>query len=172
MIGKNDGAGPPLVLIVGRSDAGKTTLIEKLLPELKRLGLRVGSVKHDVHGFDIDHPGKDSYRHKQAGAEIAVISSPSKLAVIQDSDHDRTLDELLHFFKGLDLVVTEGYKREARPKVEIFRSEAYPDPLCRDDENLIALVTDDAVDLGVPTFGLDDAVGLAAFLKQKFVGDA
>lgn len=158
----------PLVCIVGRSDSGKTTLIEKLVPELARLGLAVGAIKHDVHGFDIDHPGKDSWRHKQAGARISLISSPKKLALVRDTDHDHTLDELVPFFKGLDLVLTEGYKREAKPKVEVFRPEAHPEPLCRGDENLIALVTDAPLDLGVPRFDPDDPAGLAAFLKQKF----
>jgi molybdopterin-guanine dinucleotide biosynthesis protein B len=159
---------PPLVCIVGRSNAGKTTLIEKLLPELIRLGLSVGTIKHDVHGFDIDVPGKDSWRHKRAGAKRTMISSPAKLALIQDTDHDPGLGELLEFFRGLDLVLAEGYKRENRPKVEVFRPEAYVEPLCRADENLIALVSDVPVSLNVQRFGLEDAAGLAAFLKQHF----
>jgi molybdopterin-guanine dinucleotide biosynthesis protein B len=160
---------PPIVLIVGRSDAGKTTLIEKLLPRLTALGLRVGTVKHDVHGFSIDHPGKDSYRHKAAGAVQTILSSPQKLAMVRDTDHDHTLEELLPLFNGVDLILTEGYKREARPKVEIFRPEVYADPLCREDDNLVALVSDASVDLGVPRFGLEDLDGLAGFLKQRFV---
>jgi len=159
---------PPLVGIVGRSNAGKTTLIEKLLPELIRLGLSVGTIKHDVHGFDIDVPGKDSWRHKRAGARRTVISSPAKLALIEDTDHDLSLDELLEFFRGLDLVLAEGYKRENRPKVEVYRPEAHPEPLCRLDKNLIALVSDIPLALNVPRFGLEDAAGLAAFLKQYF----
>ena len=158
----------PLVCIVGKSDSGKTTLIEKLLPQLRRLGLSVGTIKHDVHGFDIDHPGKDSWRHKQAGASLTLISSPRKLALVKDTDHDSRLEELLPYFKGLDLVLTEGYKRESRPKVEIFRPEAHPEPLCRGDENLVAMVSDFDIDLGVPRFGLEDAGGLALFLKQTF----
>lgn len=158
----------PVVLIVGRSDAGKTTLIEKLLPELRGLGLRIGTVKHDVHGFDIDHPGKDSFRHKKSGAVVSVISSPSKLALVKDTDHDHTLDELVKYFHGVDLIVTEGYKRELKPKVEIFRPEAHMEPLCTDDPNLIALVTDANIDLGVPRFGLEHARDLAVFLKNKF----
>ncbi|MBU2549735.1 MAG: molybdopterin-guanine dinucleotide biosynthesis protein B [Proteobacteria bacterium] len=159
---------PPLVCIVGKSDAGKTTLIEKLLPELSGLGLVVGTIKHDVHGFDIDHPGKDSYRHKQAGARATLISSPRKLALVKDTPHDQTLDELLPYFDGMDLVLTEGYKRESKPKVEIYRPEAHPEPLCRDDEQLVALVSDADIDLGVPRFGLEDTVALASFLKARF----
>ena len=156
----------PLVCLVGRSDSGKTTFIEKLVPALKALGMSVGTVKHDVHGFDIDHPGKDSWRHKQSGATITIISSPSKLAMVKDSDHDSTLDELIPYFAGMDLILTEGYKRENRPKVEIYRPEAHPEPLCDNDDNLLALVTDAALDLGVPKFGLEDAAGLALFLKD------
>jgi molybdopterin-guanine dinucleotide biosynthesis protein B len=97
-----------------------------------------------------------------------VISSPAKLALIEDTDHDLSLGELLGFFRGLDLVLAEGYKRENRPKVEVYRPEAHPEPLCRLDKNLIALVSDIPLALNVPRFGLEDAAGLAAFLKQYF----
>jgi molybdopterin-guanine dinucleotide biosynthesis adapter protein len=160
---------PPLVSIVGRSNSGKTTLIEKLVPALVRRGVRLGSVKHDVHGFDIDHPGKDSWRHKHAGTHTTIISSPQKLAMVRDSDHDPTLDELLPFFNGLDLVLSEGYKRETKPKIEIFRPEAHPEPLCRNDGHLIALASDADMDLGVPRFRLDDIEGLADFIFKRFL---
>jgi len=153
---------------VGRSNSGKTTLIEKLLPEFSRLSLAVGTIKHDIHGFDVDIPGKDSWRHRQAGARITVISSPTKLALIRDTDHDLGLDELVVFFKGLDLILTEGYKRERNPKVEIHRAEVHAEPLCQGDDNLIAFVCDTPLDLGVPRFGLGDTAGLAAFLKDYF----
>ena len=156
----------PLVCVVGRSDSGKTTFIEKLVPQLNALGLDVGTVKHDVHGFDIDHPGKDSWRHKKSGAKVTIISSPTKMAMVKDTDHDSTLDELIPYYKGLDLILTEGYKREDRPKIEIYRPEAHPEPLCNDDDNLLALVTDSPIDLGVPKYGLEDAAGLALFLKE------
>jgi len=159
---------PPLVCVVGRSNAGKTTFMEKLLPELARLALSVGTIKHDVHGFDIDVPGKDSWRHKRAGARRTVISSPAKLALVQDTDHDWSLDELLGFFRGMDLVLVEGYKRAERPKIEVYRPEVHAEPFCSSDENLIALVSDAPLDLNVPRFGLNDAAGLAAFLKRHF----
>jgi len=157
-----------MVCIVGKSNSGKTTLIEKLLPELARLSLAVGTIKHDVHGFDIDIPGKDSWRHRQAGSLRTIISSPAKLALIRDTDHDLNLDELAGYFQGMDIILTEGYKRENKPKVEIYRPEAHASPLCQGDENLIALVTDAQVDLGVPRFGLEDAAGLAVFIKERF----
>src|SRR5512134_4143595 len=98
----------PIVSIVGKSDAGKTTLIEKLVPELVRRGYRIATVKHDVHGFEVDREGKDSWRHKQAGAHTVVISSPSKLAVIRDVEMDVTLDMIRErFIHDVDLILSE-----------------------------------------------------------------
>jgi molybdopterin-guanine dinucleotide biosynthesis protein B len=164
----NDGL-PPIISIVGKSDAGKTTLLEKLVPELTDRGYRVGTIKHDVHGFDIDHEGKDSWRHKQAGARTVVISSPRKVAVVKDMDDEETLDNLLSkYFRDADIVITEGYKREAKPKIEIFRSDVHDSPLCTDDENLVAIVSDAVVDLQVPRFHLEDIAGLADLIEAKF----
>ena len=115
-------AQPALVAIVGKSDSGKTTLIEKVVPELVRLGLRVGTVKHDAHSFEIDHPGKDSWRHGQAGAYAYAIASPERLAFITRLDGELPLANIARrFFAGFDLVVAEGYKRTAPHRVELFR---------------------------------------------------
>ena len=159
---------PAFVSIVGKSGSGKTTLLEKLIHELKDMDLRVGTIKHDVHGFEIDYPGKDSWRHKQAGSEITIISSSSRIGIVMDVDHDYTLDELIPFFSGVDIVLTEGYKREKSPKVEIFKKEIHDGPLCQDDENLIALVTDTDMDLGVPRFSTREIKNLADFLAKHF----
>ena len=159
---------PKIVSIVGKSGAGKTTLLEKLIPELRGMGVRVGTIKHDVHGFEIDHPGKDSWRHKKAGSVMTIISSPQRIGMVMDVDHDHTLDELALFFSGVDLILSEGYKRENKPKVEIFRREAHAEPLCSNDSNLIALITNSDVDLGVPRFALDDIKGIAHFLTRHF----
>ena len=159
---------PEIVSIVGKSGSGKTTLLEKLIPELKRVGLRVGTIKHDVHGFEMDHPGKDSWRHKKAGSVITIISSPQRIGMVMDVDHDHTLDELALFFSGVDLILTEGYKGATKPKIEIFRRETHAEPLCLNDSNLIALMTNADVDLGVPRFALDDIEGLAQFLTRHF----
>jgi molybdopterin-guanine dinucleotide biosynthesis protein B len=158
----------PILSIIGKSDSGKTTLIEKLIPELRNMGIRVGTVKHDVHGFEMDHPGKDSWRHKQAGAEITLISSPERIGMVKDVDHDHRLDELLPFFSGVDIVLTEGYKREGQPKIEIYRPEIHSRPLGTDDPMLIALVTDGSLELGVPRFSTDDIPGLARFITKHF----
>ena len=113
---------PALVAIVGKSDSGKTTLVEKVVPELVKLGLRVGTVKHDAHSFEIDHPGKDSWRHGQAGAEAYVIASPERLAFIAKLDTELELVDIVdRFYDGFDIVVAEGYKRTAPHRVELFR---------------------------------------------------
>ncbi len=159
---------PPIVSVVGYSGSGKTTFIVKLVPELTRRGIRVGTIKHDVHGFQMDKPGKDSWRHKQAGAAMTVISSPVQIGVVRDVDHDHSLDELLPLFSGMDLIVTEGYKRGDKPKLEIFRSDMQAEPLCTSDENLLAFITDADVDVGVPRFATNDAHRVADFLIQRF----
>lgn len=158
---------PALVAIVGKSDSGKTTLIERLLPELVALGLRVGTVKHDAHDFEIDHPGKDSWRHGQAGAVSYAIASPRRLAFVTRLDGELPLTAIARrFFADCDLVVAEGYKRTAPHRVEVFRRAAgHREPLCRPDEAL-AVVTD--ADLPHPhRFALDDAAGLARFLAAR-----
>jgi molybdopterin-guanine dinucleotide biosynthesis protein B len=160
---------PPIVIIAGRSGSGKTTLIEELIPELKKRGLRVGSIKHHKEGdFDIDHPGKDSWRHKKAGAEKTVISSPTRIGLVIDADHDHKPDELMHFFNEMDIVLVEGYKEEALPKVEIFRPEIHDTPLCLEDPRLIAIITDSDLDTGVPVLSLNDITGLADLLVRHF----
>ena len=100
----------PIISIVGKSDSGKTTLIEKLVPELTRKGYRVATVKHDVHGFEVDREGKDSWRHKQAGAHTVIISSPQKIALIRDVEKDSTLDEIRRrWVQDVDLQGRHGW---------------------------------------------------------------
>ena len=159
---------PPSVSVVGYSGSGKTTFIVRLVPELTRRGIRVGTIKHDVHGFQMDKPGKDSWRHKQAGAVMTVISSPVQIGMVRDVDHDHSLDELLPLFSGMDLIVTEGYKRGNKPKLEIFRSDMQAESLCTSNDNLLALITDADVDVCVPRFSTDDARRVAEFLIQRF----
>jgi molybdopterin-guanine dinucleotide biosynthesis protein MobB len=160
----------PIVSIVGKSDAGKTTLLEKLVSELTARGYRIGTIKHDVHGFDIDHEGKDSWRHKHAGARTVAISSPKKVAVIRDVETEETIDGLAaKYFQEVDIILTEGYKRESKPKIEVFRSQVHDKPLCKNDDHLVALVSDIPLDLGVPRFELNDIKGLGDFLEQRFL---
>jgi molybdopterin-guanine dinucleotide biosynthesis protein B len=160
----------PIVSIVGKSDSGKTTLIEKLLPELTRRGYRIATVKHDVHGFEVDQEGKDSWRHKQAGAYTVVIASPDKVAMIRNVERDLTLDEIRgKFIQDVDLLLSEGYKKDVQPKIEIFRKEKHKKLLCTKKDKLVAIVSNRKFNIGVPCFDLDDMHGLADFIEKRFL---
>lgn len=159
----------PIVSIVGRSNSGKTTLIEKLIPELKRRGYRVATIKHHAHpGFEIDRPGKDTWRHAQAGSDHVLIVAPDKVASIRRVDRAPTLDEIAATITDVDIILTEGYKRANKPKIEVIRSARSREPLCHPDE-LLALATDTRLDLDVPQFDLDDAAGLVDMIEERFL---
>jgi molybdopterin-guanine dinucleotide biosynthesis protein B len=160
----------PIVSIVGKSDSGKTTLIEKLVPELTRRGYRIATVKHDVLGFEVDREGKDSWRHKKAGAHTVVISSPEKAALIRDVERDLNLGEIRDkLIRDVDLILSEGYKRDVQPKIEIFRKEKHQELLCAKEDNLIAIVSDQTFNVGVPCFDLEDMKGLSNFIEKEFL---
>jgi molybdopterin-guanine dinucleotide biosynthesis protein B len=160
----------PIISIVGKSDSGKTTLIEKLVPELIHRGYRVATVKHDTHGFEVDREGKDSWRHKKAGAHTVVISSPQKVALIRDVEKDLTLTELREkLIQDVDLILSEGYKKDVQPKIEIFRKEKHKELLCTKEDNLIAIVSNQKFNIGVPCFGLEDMKGLSNFIEKEFL---
>ncbi|MFC1830125.1 molybdopterin-guanine dinucleotide biosynthesis protein B [Thermodesulfobacteriota bacterium] len=159
---------PPIISVVGKSKSGKTTLIEKLVPELKKRGYRIGTVKHAHHGFNMDEEGKDSWRHKAAGAETVIVVSPGRIAIVKDENFQK-FEAFGKYFEGMDLVITEGFKKKNRPKIEICRAERNAEPVCRDDKNLIALVTDTETGLNVPNFGLEDIEALADFIENKYL---
>jgi molybdopterin-guanine dinucleotide biosynthesis adapter protein len=159
----------PMVLITaGKSGSGKTTILEKLIPELKKRRLRVGTIKHHHADFEMDVPGKDSWRHKKAGAVKTVISSPNRIGIVMDVDHDHSPEELAHFLTGVDIILVEGFKGETLPKVEIFRKDIHESPSFLKDPNLIAMATDAELDADVPKFGLNDMKGLADLIINYF----
>lgn len=163
----------PIVSIVGRSDSGKTTLIEKLIPEFNRRGYRVGTIKHHFHSqalLDVDREGKDSWRHKQAGAAAVVLSSARQVALIRDVEAEITVDEAVEKLLGrVDLVLTEGFKEGNKPKIEVNREAQGVPLLCGPEDNLVAVVTDRNLDQGVPRFGLDDIVAIVDLIEKKFL---
>lgn len=156
----------PVLSLVGRSNCGKTTYLEKVISELKKRGYKVGTVKHDVHGFSMDKPGKDTWRHAQAGADIVCISSPDKMAMIKKVDEELLLDDVLSYIDSVDIIFTEGYKREAKQKIEVFRQAVCDSPLCNKEE-LLAMASDKIIYPDVPHFDLDDAAGLVDLLINR-----
>ncbi len=156
---------PLVVCIVGRSKSGRTTLLEKLVREMKQRGYRVGTVKHHSHpGFELDRPGKDTWRHAEAGSDHVVIAAPDKVASIRRVDREPTLDEITATMTDVDVVLTEGYLRSGRYKIEVVRAARATEPICEPGE-LLALATDLPLDCGVPRFDLDDAAGLADLVE-------
>ncbi len=164
----NSGHSVPYLSIVGFSGSGKTTLMERLIRALSQRGLRIGSIKHDAHGFQMDHPGKDSYRHKQAGAAVSMIASPHQVGMVRDVDHDHDLEELVVMLPTVDIALAEGFKGGTHPKIEIHRPEANPQPACKGDPHLMAVVSDTDLQWGVPRFATDDVCALANFVLHHF----
>ena len=160
----------PIVSIVGKSDSGKTTLIEKLIPELIRRGYRVATIKHHGHGFDLDHEGKDSWRHKQAGARVTVLASAHQVAVIEDVEKDYEIAELRDIYiHHVDIILTEGFKQTREPKIEVFRADRKVDIISRGDANLLAIVGDKPPEVDVPCFDRQDIAGVADLIETRFL---
>jgi molybdopterin-guanine dinucleotide biosynthesis protein MobB len=159
---------PPVLSIVGKSESGKTTLIEKLIPELKRRGFRIGIVKHAHHGFDMDRKGKDSYRHRQAGADSVMIAAPGQIAMLKTVSGE-CLDDLVPYFHDVDLLITEGFKSDNAPKIEVFRSQRHQQPACLDDATLVAMVSDTTFNVTVPQFAPDDIPPITDFIVAEFL---
>jgi molybdopterin-guanine dinucleotide biosynthesis adapter protein len=162
----------PIICVVGASNSGKTTYLEKLIPEIRRRGYRVGTLKHDVHGFEMDREGKDTWRHRKAGAQTIGIASPVTVAAIRETEAEMPLELIAgHYFWEEDILLTEGYKRSHYPKIEIFRSVIEDQPICGPQDNLLAMVTDDPVQVDAPVFGFDNVPGLADLIENRFLKD-
>ncbi|MHC5040335.1 MAG: molybdopterin-guanine dinucleotide biosynthesis protein B [Planctomycetota bacterium] len=160
----------PIVSVIGKKNSGKTTLLEKLIPELKRRGHRVGVIKHDVHGFEMDHEGKDTYRQFHAGADMVLIQSPTKMAMVRRLTVLPSLQEIAWLYAGdLDLLLTEGYKSGDCPKIEVFRRSAHKKPLFEGEESWVAFVTDDPVDVPLPRFRFEEVERLAERIEETFL---
>lgn len=154
--------------IAGFSGSGKTTLIEKVIPILVRAGLRVSLVKHAHHEFDVDQPGKDSWRHRHAGCTEVLISSSKRWALMHElrGAAEPTLAEQLKHLSPCDLVIVEGYKASDIPKVEIHRRESGAPLLHPDDPHVVAIATDEPLASALPQLPLDDAEAVARFIVR------
>lgn len=160
----------PVVSIVGKSNSGKTTLIEKMISELVRRGYRVATIKHNRHGFEIDHEGKDSWRHKRAGARTTVIASPLRVAVVEDIDRDLDIGELVdRYIRNADIVLSEGFKKNPFPKIEVNRSQMNQALLCSPADNLLAVCSDRPLTAGVPCLDINDIDGLVDIVESRFL---
>ena len=160
----------PIVSFVSAcSGVGKTTLLEKVVAILKQRGLRLAVIKHDAHRFEMDHPGKDTWRLAQAGADVVAISSPEKVALLEKVTGEKSLDEVAAMISGVDLILTEGFKQGGKPKIEVYRAELQK-PLASLAEELLAIAGDASPLPGVPCYTLDDAAGVAGELLRYVEG--
>ena len=158
----------PIISVVGRSNSGKTTYLEKLIAECKQRGYKVAVIKHHHQDFEIDKPGKDTWRHAKAGADTVCLVSPHKMALIKKYDQELSLDEVVDFIDNVDIIFTEGYKQETKCKIEIYRQAAGHAPLGVKRE-LLAVVSDTFLYEGIPHFSLDDTASMADFLEAVIV---
>jgi len=161
------------ISFVAKSGTGKTTLLEKVITELKQRGYRIGVIKHDVHRFDIDHPGKDSHRLTAAGADTMLISSPDKLAVVKQHAEAPSIKELIAtYFDDVDLILIEGFKKSSLPKIEVHRKECSATLLCRGEQHdplLLAVASDEPLELDVPILDLNNPAQVADFVEKHII---
>lgn len=158
----------PILCVVGRSNSGKTTLIERLIPELVRAGYRVATVKHAGHGFDLDTEGKDSWRHKRAGASTVIVLSRGSLAMFSDVSEQIKVEEIRDRYLDheIDLIIAEGWKSDDYPKIVVVRDQLGEVPVS--PQGLLAVVSNEPVDVLVPRLHPDDVQALSALIIRHF----
>ena len=152
----------------GWSGSGKTTLIEKLVPRFVQRGLRVSLIKHAHHTFDVDQPGKDSYRHRHAGASEVLVTSSRRWVLMHElrGAHEPAFDEQLKRLSACDLLLVEGFKFAPIPKLEVWRAETGEGMLHPNDPHIVALATDSKVESKLPVFDLNDDAAIASFITE------
>jgi molybdopterin-guanine dinucleotide biosynthesis protein B len=159
----------PVITIIGKSGSGKTTLMEKLIAELTRRGHRVGTIKHHSHaGFEIDRPGKDSWRHAKAGSVHVIVAAPDKIASYRLIERELTLDEIVAAIDDVDIILTEGYRQAGKPTLEIVRAETGTG-LISPPEQLFAVTSDISMEVDVPLFDLRDINAIVDLIEDLFL---
>lgn len=159
---------PPIISVVGQSKAGKTTLIENLILELKSRGYRVATIKHSAHKLSFDKPDKDSWRHIQAGSDATALASPDQIVLIKPVTEKPDLSEIANLFgEDYDIIMAEGFKQSSAPKLEVHRKAT--GPLVSKIHNLIAIATDEPLETECRQFSLHDTKGLADLLENSFI---
>jgi molybdopterin-guanine dinucleotide biosynthesis protein MobB len=160
----------PVISIVGFKNAGKTTLTERLVAELVQRGFQVSTIKHAHHAFDIDHEGRDSWRHRQAGAHQVAVISGARLAFVEElrGRPEPSLAEIIARMEPCDLILTEGYKWEKHPKIEVRNIADQQPKLAENDASVVAIAASEAISAAVPVFAREDAEGLCDFIIGKF----
>ena len=158
----------PILCVVGRSNSGKTTLIERLIPELVQAGYRVATVKHAGHGFDLDTEGKDSWRHKRAGASTVIVLARGSLAMFSDVSEQIKVEEIRDRYLDheIDLIIAEGWKCDYYPKIVVVRDQLGEVPVS--PQGLLAVVSNEPVDVPVPRLHPDDVQALSALIIRHF----
>jgi molybdopterin-guanine dinucleotide biosynthesis protein B len=153
----------------GWSGSGKTTLIEQLIPRLVKRGLRVSLIKHAHHSFDVDQPGKDSYRHRHAGASEVLVTSSRRWVLMHElrGAHEPSFDEQIRHFAPCDLLLVEGFKHAPIPKLEVWRAQTGEGLLHPNDPHIVAVASDEKVETRLPLLDLNDVDGIAAFIVKK-----
>jgi len=161
----------PILSIVGCGKCGKTTLVEKLVGELTRRGFVIGTLKHDVHGFAMDREGKDTWRHKQAGARAVAIIGPDQVGVVRSTPAGEfSVYDAIALLGPVDLVITEGFKRAPFAKIEVFSSVRNEGaPLCTADPQLLAVAGDLPVETNLPVFDWNDITTIADFVERRLL---
>lgn len=159
---------PPIISVVGKAKVGKTTFLARLVAEMTERGYRVGVIKHSIHAFAFDQSNKDTWIHAQAGAPAVAFASANQFALFRSLEREMELGEIAPLLGDVDLILTEGYKRADKPKIEVSRRDLGTD-LVSPRRDLIAVVSDHPIDLDVPRFELDDAAGVASYLQARFL---
>ncbi len=155
--------------VVGWKNAGKTGLMERLVAEFVSRGLSVSTIKHAHHGFDVDQPGKDSYRHRESGAMEVLVASAARYAILHElrNAKEPRLDDLLARLAPVDLVLVEGYKRDPHPKVEAWRAVNANPLIADEDPSVRAIAADGPLNKALPVFDLDDTQSIADFIASE-----